>query len=176
LDLLRNYEGLIFDRRHKAPDALSRVVGVGHPAIDQPLRQASAWSKSTAILASDDLPQPIPVFRIPDRTTGTGNQVRSIIAGVEMSADSEDPSILPDWRLLERLNTVTTVKKSRGPHPCLDAPPTESVRNMVHRAEAALLREIPSMDLPFRFPTLDLLGLFWTGRFGDGSSHDPSAV
>ena len=161
----RNYEGLLFDRGHKSPDAVSRVLGVGHPAIDRPLRQAIAWTKSTAILPADDLPLPPAVFRVTDRITGTGAQVRSVVAGLEVTGDDDRQPILCDWRLLLRLNDLLAAKKSRGSYPSWEVPGSQSVRELVQRAESALLRELPGMDLPFRFPTLDLLALFWPGHF-----------
>jgi len=157
----RNYDGLLFDRRHSAPDSASRVLGVGHPAIDQALRQAAAWAKSTSILPAEDLHQPIIVFRATDRITGSGGQVRYVVIGIEVSSDAQGRSLLCDWRLLLRLNELVTSKRPRNQPPTKDFPKPEVVRELVFRAESVLSREVPSLDLPFRFPTLDLLAVLW---------------
>ena len=167
----RNYEGLLFDRRHKSPDAVIRVLGVGHPAIDRPLRQAVAWPKSTAILPAEDSPLPLAVFRVTDRVTGTGAQVRSVVVGIEVTGDDDRQPILCDWRLLLRLNDLSAAKKPRVSYPSWEIPGSQAVQELVQRAESALVRELPGMDLPFRFPTLDLLALFWPGHV---ATSDPA--
>ena len=157
----RNYEGLLFDRRHKSSDDVSRVLGVGHPAIDRPLLQATSWTKSAALIPVEDLSMPMAVFRVTDRITGTGGQVRSVVVGIEVQSETQSPTVLCDWRLLLRLNDLVMSKKSRTQSLTASSPEPTVVRELLYKAETALTREIPSMDLPFRFPTLTLLAVLW---------------
>ena len=157
----RNYEGLLFDRRHRSSDAVSRVLGVGHPAIDRPLLQAAGWTKSAALVPVEDLPLPIAVFRVTDRITGTGGQVRSVVIGIEVQAETHSPTVLCDWRLLLRLNELEMSKKSRSQSLTGSSPEAAVVKELLQKAETALTSGIPKMDLPFRFPTLNLLAVLW---------------
>jgi hypothetical protein len=157
----RNYEGLLFDRGHKSPDAVGRVLGVGHPAIDRPLGQAIGWTKAAALLPVEDLPFPIPVFRVTDRITGSGGQVRSTVIGMEAQPDVPSPTVLNDWRLLLRLNELVVSKRARDPSPSRATPEPAAVREVIQKAESALTSQILGMGVPFRFPTLDLMAVLW---------------
>ena len=66
----RNYEGLLFDRRHRSSDAVSRVLGVGHPAIDRPLLQATGWTKSAAPFPWKTCACRSPSFALPTGSPG----------------------------------------------------------------------------------------------------------
>ena len=65
-----------------------------------------------------------------------------------------------------RLNELVTSKKPRSQSPAKSSPEVAIVRELVHMAETALTSEIPSMDLPFRFPTLNLLAVLWPDSSG----------
>jgi superfamily II DNA or RNA helicase len=157
----RSYEGLVFDRKHRAPDAVNRVAGVGHPAVDRPLLQATGWTKSAALLPAQDLSRPIVVFRVTDRITGSGAQVRSLVFGVESRTEALDATILCDWVLLRRLNEIAKTRTPRSQSLPRSMPLAEAVREVVESSASSLSFELPNMDLPFRFPTLDLLAVLW---------------
>ena len=45
-----SYQNLTFDRHDRSRDATQRVLGVGHPALDQALRQALALTSCATML------------------------------------------------------------------------------------------------------------------------------
>ena len=161
----RTYENLVFDRKADGPDAARRVVGVGHPAIDQALVQASAWAGSAAFLPADRLSAPIAVFRIEDRVTGTGGQIRSVVVGEESSGDGLEPTVLADWKLVRRLNGLVPVPRPMGPIATSTPPEPDVVRRFLDQGLAAIPGQLKAMDLPFRFPTITLLAILWPKEF-----------
>ena len=92
---------------YDGPDAVRRVVGVGHPVIDEALLQATSWPDSAAVIPADLLANPIAVCRITDRVTATGAQVRSALLGFE-EGPNETVQVLADWSLLRKLNGLTS--------------------------------------------------------------------
>jgi hypothetical protein len=103
----------------------------------------------------------IVVFRVTDRITGSGGQVRSLVFGVESTTEAPDATVLCDWVLLRRLNELARTRAPRSQDPPRSIPPAEAVREAVRRTATILSSQLPDMDLPFRFPTLDLLAVLW---------------
>ncbi len=163
----RSYEGLVFDRKATGPEAAARIVGVGHPAVDQALRQATLWARSAALIPHAHLPHPIAVCRVEDRVTGTGGQVRSVVLGVEPAREGIEPAILPDWKLLQRLNDLAPVLGTGEGLSATFAPAeVAAIRLTVEQARASILDHLDRLDLPFRFPAVDLLAILWPGSNG----------
>jgi hypothetical protein len=97
------------------------------------------------------------VFRCYDRITGNLSQPNAIICGVLCEAESF--RTLKDWQVLRLLNELAgTVKPSAD----TDAEPTAAPAGKIEiltKAEALLREDLPSLDLPFRQPELELLGI-----------------
>jgi hypothetical protein len=54
-----SYRNLTFDRHDRSRDATQRVLGVGHPALDQALRQALALTSCATLLPRAILDRPL---------------------------------------------------------------------------------------------------------------------
>jgi hypothetical protein len=78
-----NYDKLSFDRHDRGRDAAQRVLGVGHPAFDQALRQATALTARVTTLPRATLGRPLAVFRVIDRITGENGQISALVVGVD---------------------------------------------------------------------------------------------
>ncbi|GMW01531.1 MAG: hypothetical protein AMXMBFR84_26680 [Candidatus Hydrogenedentota bacterium] len=152
----RSYENVVFDRTLTGKDAAQRVLGVGHKAIDEALRQARAAEDQVAVFSAVGFERPILVFRIWDRVTGLNTTVRAVVVGVETVPNTgEVAAILRDWELLLRLNKLTKPRT-------LDhkPDPAETSIHLKNGAEA-VRAELASFDLPFSIPEVDLYAVFW---------------
>jgi hypothetical protein len=153
----KEYAGLTFDREQRGKDAATRVVGVGHPAIDQALAQASRLPACASTTSRTTLPCPLLVFRVTDRVTGGGGAVRAAILGFECDlAEDEAGVVLPDWQLLERLNRLSPLSPRE-----VSPPSTLDLQDVAERGMKAVTGALPGLDLGFRHPATELITLFW---------------
>jgi ERCC4-related helicase len=152
----RSYDNVVFDRTLTGKDAAQRVLGVGHKAVDEALRQARAAEDLVAVFSVEGFERPIFVFRIWDRVTGLDTTVRAVVVGVETVPNTgEVVTILRDWELLLRLNELM---KPRA----LDHRP-DSAETSIHlkNAAEAVRAELASFGLPFSIPEVELYAAFW---------------
>jgi len=154
------YTGMVFrrDRRMEA----AKILGVGHLAMDQALRQATRSSANVASIDVGDLARPLLVYRITDRITSTDGAIRSVIVGVEVDlADGRATKLLMDWQLLERLNQLTD---ARGIRRAQFSPRPQSTQ-IGHQALASgsemVGASLGQLDLPFKLPSAEPLALLW---------------
>jgi ERCC4-related helicase len=161
------YEGLVFDRNVRGKDAVQRVVGVGHKAVDQALRQALEVSDGVASVSDAVLKRPVVVARVFDRVTGAEGPVRAIVVGAER-CEAGEWKVLRDWEVLRLLNEV--VAKVAGSRK-LSAPGNEvsTVKAAVATAAGIIERSVPELAVHFRVPSLEVVGVLWPGREGAGS-------
>jgi hypothetical protein len=162
------YDGLTFDRSVRGKDAVQRVVGVGHKAMDQALRQALEESAAITSVAAELLPRPILVARISDRVTGAEGPVRSVVVAVEQSAETGDWTILRDWELVQRLNSMM-MNMSALRKVCTPSAESAAVKGALEIALAVVEAEVPRQDLNFRVPTVEPVAVFWPGVAKTGS-------
>ncbi len=156
-----NYEKLSFDRHDCSRDAAQRVLGVGHPAFDQALRQATAMAACVTTLPRSTVSRPLAVFRIIDRITGENGQVSAAVVGVDCDqGEKGSDDILLDWQLLERLNALSIPQLSREPTPWTPDKPN-AISDAIARAQVAVEQAIPSFGLHFRHPAADLVSFIW---------------
>jgi len=153
------YEGMVFNRQLRSAGAAKRVLGVGHKLMNQALRQAKKSEERVATLSTRALKLPILVFQISDRVTGDGGTVRSTVVGVEIDVEGKE-SLLRDWELLERLNTITSgcpvkAKSSVGPSDI------EQIERALKSADTFVKLQLADLALPFKVPSIDPVVLLW---------------
>ena len=153
------YRNLSFDRSLRSRDAATRVVGVGHKALDKALAQAVGRPASVATVAEDVLRVPIYVFRIRDRITTQSTGVRAIVVGVEGDVAGE-LKLLLDWQVLLRLNEVPVRKVAMG-RPSESARDRETVRTEVDRVERVVRERLADIEHPFQRPDVELVAILW---------------
>jgi ERCC4-related helicase len=150
----QRYENLVFDRGAKGREASERVIGVGHQAFDQALRQAMDFSARVASVPG--LREPIGVFSIFEKVTERGGQVRSTLFAIEGSRGAL--RALKDWELLDRVNPLLhgSLKDVRS----LPAAPDEVNAWLLDAREAAQ-RNMALLGEPFRVPDLADFAVLW---------------
>lgn len=112
----REYDGLVFDRNRREADAAEKVLGVGHRIFEQALSQAREGAGCVTTLTSQIPARYLLIFRIWDRITSTGGNVKVITVGVEGELDKEG-RLLRDWELLRLLNVLSAKRSLRKANP-----------------------------------------------------------
>ena len=148
------YDDLHFERKPSARRK-GTVLGVGIRLFDAALAQASRLpdTYSCGVAGAGVLF----VYRCYDRITGNIAQPRTVVYGVFV--ESEQFRILKDGQVLRILNELASaVRSSTDSEPVAEAGPPGDVKTL-DRTEALLRDALPSFDLPFRQPEVELLGI-----------------
>ena len=152
----QRYDDVHFERK-----SLSRtkgtILGVGSRLFDSALQQACQMPDAYAAVSGHPQTSLLLVFRCYDRITGNVAQPKAVICGVIHEAGSI--RMVKDWQVLQMLNELaSTLRPSTDLEPCADAAPVGSAE-ILTQAESLLREALPSLDLPFRQPELELLGI-----------------
>jgi superfamily II DNA or RNA helicase len=150
------YDDVHFDRKLTSHNK-GTILGIGTRLFDTALEQACNLPDSYAASPECDNPGLVIVFRSYDRVTGNPAQPKSIILGVSHIAGNF--RLLKDWQVLQSLNQLASTIK-----PTADTETAPSIalpgdQKILTQAEALVRASFPSLDLPFRAPELELLGI-----------------
>ena len=150
------YDDAHFDR--KPPSGKKgTILGVGSRLFDTALDQASQLPDTYAVVTHSAFTGLLLVFRCYDRITGNLAQPKTVVCGILQ--DDEGMRLLKDWQVLRKLNELAaTIKPPAEADPTAAALPAGDPATL-SQAEALLRRTFPSLDLPFRQPDLELLGI-----------------
>ena len=149
------YEDVHFDR--KAPSGKKgTILGVGSRLFDAALNQACDLSDSYAT-TSQSAARTLFIFRCFDRITGNPAQPRAIISGI--LTDKTGSQILKDWQLMMILNELAGLVKPVAEADSVPSSVTSGDREILSEVETLMRANLPSLDLPFRQPDLELLGI-----------------
>ena len=157
--IANRYERMHLNRAEKSPDAAKRLLGAGHPVIEQALAQARKRTVSVATLPEDLIGAPLLVFRVTERITDEDRGTRSVTVGVRL--DESGPVLLRDWELLRLLNAFP-IRKMAMTQPSPSATNMENVEARVSEAERWLQARVPDLRQRFRYPEITLVSLFWS--------------
>jgi superfamily II DNA or RNA helicase len=133
------------------------ILGIGSRLFDAALEQACKLTESYALSTPADNSDLMFVFRTYDRITGNPAQPKSIVLGVVQERDAL--RLLKDWQVMQRLNALTAELK---PVSIEDNPPANvpaGDQSVLQRAEQVARAAFLTLDLPFRQPELELLGI-----------------
>ena len=147
----RTYENLVFSRSGRGED----VIGVGHRAFDQALRQALASGASMAGVRG--LPQPVVAFQIFDEVTEHTSALQTSAVGVTVGGTDGHCGLLADLELLELLNSLSTAKAEPRPS-------QEQVSRACQLAECHLRTRLGDLRLPFVAPAVRLQAILWPAQ------------
>jgi superfamily II DNA or RNA helicase len=149
------YDDVHFERKSPARGK-GTILGVGSRLFDAALEQACELPESYAAITASKSGFLL-IFRCYDRITGNLAQPKSIIYGV--IPELESIHILRDWQVLQALNEFAgTLKPMADSEMAPGGAPPGKLENLT-RAESVLRQALPSLDLPFRQPELELLGI-----------------
>jgi hypothetical protein len=158
------YRGLLFDRRDRSADAQRRLVGVGHRALDQALRQASNRAATVTQLPTEVLERPLLVFRVRDRITGRDGGAPSIIVGLRPGPEKDDFVLMLDWQVLQLLNNLP-LRRTLMNEPPAAPKQVEGAAVAAREADLVLRSRLSEVDHRFRFPEAELLAVLWCDGF-----------
>jgi len=155
------YDELKFDRHHQQ----HKILGMGHKLMQQAIHQAKDNYQPIALLPPEILDRPLLVFRVTDRITGQKGLVKTIMVGVLV--DSTKPfqeTLLLDWQLLQKLNSLTNTPNIRRIKTAPANTPNKLLaRTMINQAEQQLSNHLSQLNLPFKIPTYSLMNVLWVG-------------
>ena len=96
------YDGLVFDRSLRGPNADSRVLGIGHPLFDIAVEESH--DVPARVASVEGLTGSLLIIAVEDEVTGTGSLVHRLIFGV--AETDREIKVLRDWELLQVINTL----------------------------------------------------------------------
>ena len=144
----KKYENLVFSRSGQGAD----VIGVGHRAFDQAIRQALESPASIAEIR--ELPLPTIVFQIFDQVTEHSGALQTSAVAVAVDVAARHFRILSDLELLELLNQLSSaLSEARAT--------SAEVRHAVELAEVDLNSRIQELRLPFVAPAARVHVILW---------------
>lgn len=152
----RKYEGLLFQRDVQGKDAATKIVGVGHQVFDQALRQAETFQGRLAGIPG--LAAPIAVFRIRNRLTDQGGQVRESVVGVRILIKALRLELIRDWEMLDELSPLMRSSLREPRSIAADGP---TMIQWLTRARDFVEKEIDKLGLPFKVPEIQPDILLW---------------
>ena len=150
------YDDVHFDRKTSFRGK-GTTLGVGSRLFDAALEQSCQLPDPFAVVTDGPETGLLLVFRCYDRITGNLAQPKAIIYGV--FKDPKSARILEDWQVLQILNELAFIVK-----PQAESEPTRVAAHggrgeILTQAESLLRETFHSLDLPFRQPELELLGI-----------------
>jgi superfamily II DNA or RNA helicase len=149
------YDDIHFERK-TTTRRKGTVLGVGTRLFDVALKQACQFDESYTALAENS-DNSLQVYRCYDRITGNPAQPKAIIFGV--ITEGKSARILKDQQVLQILNDLAAgLKPSAEPEPVAAVTAPGNGETLAH-AESLLRDALPSFDVPFRQPDLELLGI-----------------
>lgn len=154
----QKYEGMLFDRRDRSPDAAQHLLGVGHKVIDQAVTQAKTRDAAVASLPASMLPQSIVILRIQDRVTD-GTVKPPILIGVVLNSNGSAADVLADWKVLKLLNGLPLRKElMRDASAAADA---STVQEAIDCAQETVSKRYAEFAPNFRVPECQAIATLW---------------
>lgn len=156
-----SYDGLVLDRHYRGPDANQRIIGVGHPIINQALRWAERRDARVAAFPKSVLRHPLLVFRIEDSVTASGGIMAHVTVGVEIAEDDLGMHILRDWELLLRLNAVAGGQGVRRPRSSSPPDCIDKLRATLEEGQKFVEKNLTGLELPYHVPRVSAVAVLW---------------
>ena len=144
----RKYDGLVFSRTQKGAD----LVGVGHRAFDQAVRQALESPASLAAVRG--LVLPTVVFQLYDQVTEHVGALQTSIVAVVVDLAASRCQLLHDVDLLELLNGLGIGRTD----PQFEG---ETIVDVSKLAGVHIRGHLAELDLPFVAPVAKLQLILW---------------
>lgn len=151
-----SYDDLLFNRKAASRDKRAQVAGLGHPIVDEAMRQALTFDRAITCLPAASLSEPLLIYRITEKVTGRDAWVNGITAAVCVDRTSGQCELLSDWQLLQLLNRLKI--------PASDQPAAvgdEDFANCSGQALAFLESKLAELPATFEYPRLQLIGMIW---------------
>ena len=149
----RQYADLVFSRRSAERTESYKIVGVGHRAFDQALKQA--LESSGTLAAVPGLENPLILCQIYDAVTERIAAVRHIAVGVSWDFEGCRSRLLVDAELISVLNTLVP-RDAVSPDVS-----SEILDKCRQRAVLAVEGSLQQLRLPFTAPRVRAVCVLW---------------
>ena len=157
--ILGQYEGMRFER---IQGPLQKILGVGHRLFDEAIAESKASMACAALIPKSVLNNAICIFRIRNRITDQQGAIQATIGAVEVDVNENGSStILRDWELLQRLNSVVEAYASRRSevlHPVVSA---DIVKKYLSSAQSKIEANLLLFGLPFQRIDIEPVSVLW---------------
>ena len=155
--ILNAYQNMLFDRNRITENSTEYLLGVGHRLVDCAINQACNLTSCVAVLPKEAIDGTLCIFRIYDRVT-SGSRIHSpIICGI-LSNNNGHSEVLNDWKLLKKLNEISSVRLSRD-EPNERIEKCQESMQMIAKSEAVCKEYIINSDIDFLSPEVELLAV-----------------
>lgn len=153
------YDDAHFERRPSSQKK-GTILGIGTRIFDTALAQACQLRDSYAVFHYGETSGLLLVYRTYDRITGNPAQPKSVIFG--LSQERGKFRLLKDWQVLQSLNALTTELKplSNAENQPTNVPLGD--QSVLQQADTVARASLQELDLPFRQPEIELLGILST--------------
>ncbi|MFO1380815.1 MAG: DEAD/DEAH box helicase [Chitinivorax sp.] len=154
----RKYEHMLFLRAIEGKDAQSRIMGVGHPLVDQAIVEAKSFTVPFSILPG--LANTLFIYEVFDRVTTGQGQVKRLLVGVALGGD--EARLLLDAQILELMNRHCRHLPGKADASDL-ALNSDAVLQRCEAADKFVQRALGGLDLPFTVPGVECLAVMANG-------------
>jgi len=152
-------ENLVFDR-HPPKGSGWKVAGVGSPVVNQALAEAQELDALVTVLEGEYCEHSdLYVFTIEDKLTGSSSQVKQVSCAL-LKRPKEEAVLINDGELVAFLNGILNrLPASRFADPPVNELPARTFsKPSLDALQSELLKQLPSLQLPFRMPDVRLVG------------------
>lgn len=149
----RQYADLVFSRRSRERARSEQIVGVGHRAFDQAVKQALESAGTLAAISS--LEKPLVLCQIYDEVTERVAAVQRMAVGVSVDFEGNKSRLLVDGELVRVLNALVP---RDAVAPDVSSGMLEECRR---RAVSALEGSLAQLRLPFTAPRVRAVCVLW---------------
>ena len=145
---------MVFYREIRENERSENVIGIGHRAFDQAIRQA--LHSPGALACVRGLKNPGVIFQIYDEVTEHSGTLQAFTVGVIVDIDPKQIRLLTDGELLDLLNEISSGSRSEPP----DVTQSE-IESAKSEATAYLQNRVKQLGLPFVAPRLRVHVILW---------------
>jgi ERCC4-related helicase len=150
------YDSVHFDRK-AAPRRAGTVLGVGNRLFDAALGQACQLPDTFASVDLQSSADLLLVFRCYDRVTGNAAQPKAVICGVLVSSGGYQA--IRDWQVMQILNELEQTARLPSGSESGQEGRLVGHGKVLGRAEVVMRGAFVLLDIPYRQPDLELLGV-----------------
>ena len=131
----KEYQKQIFSRD---PDKDENVLGVGFKLFDKALEQAKQFDCS--VCCNSGVDAPLLIWSVHDQLTDHAGEKQRSFYGIRLDAEHNIVEVLPDWKLLLKLNSLKFSNQSNHTKTTLD------VSSLQSNAEKAIQQMLKDED------------------------------
>jgi len=147
----RKYTNLVFDRTVKSQDG--DVLGIGHPIMENALSQAEQFEACFAVARG--ITAPLFIFQIRDQLTGEESNVTNVMLAIQ--CENDGMKLLMDEAVVNTLSKIHDAMPKSNKDIYLNSASQVNINELLNNAELELKNKLPSMKLPYRIPSYELV-------------------